>query len=664
MPSDAPSAAILQTRALTKEFRGFRAVSEVDLTSPRARVHALVGPNGAGKTTLFNLLTGFLTPTLGHRSCSAASDITGKQPEQIAHLGIARSFQITSLFDQMSLVEHLELALASPTGLGYRFWRSSKRMRQFRHRAMELLEQVGLADRAGAAGRVPRLRPEARPRARPRAGARPQAAAARRADRRHGPRGRRPHHRPRQAGRRAGAPSCFVDHNMHVVGSLADTVTVLQSGQVLAEGTYEQVRADERVITAYLGHRRVASTASAESDRTASSVLDVAVRPGTARRGSSPTSRSPSRPARSSPWSGRNGAGKTTLLRSVMGLHRQVEGAIALDGSDARQDVARQPGPAGIGWVPDDRGIYASLTVAENLTLPPVVNKDAWSLEQVYEQFPVLHERRDFPGTKLSGGEQQMLAMARVLRMGSRLLLLDEPSEGLAPVIVQRIGEIIRQIKAQGVSVLLVEQNVKFASTVADRHYLLAQGRVVESLDNEAFQSRTTRAARVPRNVTVSPSQPASTITPQEGTCARSPSRWRPPPSAAASCSLPVAAAVPQRGVGQAHRRQGRPRSAQRPVRRLQGPVRPQQQGRHPDGHRRLQGQVRRQGGRQEHRDRPGRPPEQAGHRQHQGAGDVRPRRRPTSSSTCRPPRPRWPWRPRPRRRRSSTSTSAPAPRP
>ena len=189
---------------------------------------------------------------------------------------------------------------------------------------------------------------------------------------------------------------------------------------------------------------------------------------------------------------GRNGAGKTTLLRSVMGLHRQVEGVIRFDGRELDRTSPDSRAKAGIGWVPDDRGIYASLTVSENLTLPPVVNKDAWSLEQVYEQFPVLHERRDFPGTKLSGGEQQMLAMARVLRMGSRLLLLDEPSEGLAPVIVQRIGEIIRQIKAQGVSVLLVEQNVKFASTVADRHYLLAQGRVVESLDNEAFQSRTT----------------------------------------------------------------------------------------------------------------------------------------------------------------------------
>jgi branched-chain amino acid transport system ATP-binding protein len=188
---------------------------------------------------------------------------------------------------------------------------------------------------------------------------------------------------------------------------------------------------------------------------------------------------------------GRNGAGKTTLLRSVMGLHKQVKGAVTLEGSDLGRRSPDARARAGLGWVPDDRGIYATLTVAENLTLPPVTSKaDAWSLDQVYEQFPVLHERRDFPGTKLSGGEQQMLAIARVLRMGSRLLLLDEPSEGLAPVIVQRIGEIIRQIKAQGVSVLLVEQNVTFARSVADRHYLLAQGRVVEHLSNDAFAAR------------------------------------------------------------------------------------------------------------------------------------------------------------------------------
>ena len=187
---------------------------------------------------------------------------------------------------------------------------------------------------------------------------------------------------------------------------------------------------------------------------------------------------------------GRNGAGKTTLLRSVMGLHKQVKGTVSLDGSDLGRRSPDARARAGIGWVPDDRGIYASLSVEENLLLPPVVHESAWSIEKVYEHFPVLAERRDFPGTKLSGGEQQMLAMARVLRMGSRLLLLDEPSEGLAPVIVQRIGEIIREIKTHGVGVLLVEQNVTFARSVADRHYLLAQGRVVEHLTNDAFAAR------------------------------------------------------------------------------------------------------------------------------------------------------------------------------
>ena len=187
---------------------------------------------------------------------------------------------------------------------------------------------------------------------------------------------------------------------------------------------------------------------------------------------------------------GRNGAGKTTLLRSAMGLHRQCEGRVRVDGADVSSGSADARARVGLGWVPDDRGIYASLSVEENLVLPPVVHESAWTLDQVYASFPVLKERKDFPGTRLSGGEQQMLAIARVLRMGARVLLLDEPSEGLAPVIVQRIGEIIRDITKDGVAVLLVEQNVTFASTVADRHVLLAQGRVVERLDNDEFAQR------------------------------------------------------------------------------------------------------------------------------------------------------------------------------
>jgi branched-chain amino acid transport system ATP-binding protein len=188
---------------------------------------------------------------------------------------------------------------------------------------------------------------------------------------------------------------------------------------------------------------------------------------------------------------GRNGAGKTTLVRSVIGLHRQVRGEIVLAGRPLGALSAHKRARAGMGWVQDDRGVYANLSVEENLLLPPVVSKGhAWELDRVYESFPALAERRRSPGTTLSGGEQQMLAVARVLRTGARLWLLDEPSEGLAPVIVARIGEILREVKAAGTAVLLIEQNVKFAATVADRHYLLAQGRVVESLDNREFVER------------------------------------------------------------------------------------------------------------------------------------------------------------------------------
>jgi branched-chain amino acid transport system ATP-binding protein len=187
---------------------------------------------------------------------------------------------------------------------------------------------------------------------------------------------------------------------------------------------------------------------------------------------------------------GRNGAGKTTLLRCLMGLHRGMTGQVALDGRDITKLAPHKRCRLGLGYVPDDRGIYATLTVEENLTLPPATGPDAWPLEKVYETFPVLKERRKQAGTHLSGGEQQMLSVARVLRMGAHLLLADEPTEGLSPILVQQIGDIIRKVSEHGVTVLLIEQNIHFASTVADRHYLMSQGRVVESLDNAEVERR------------------------------------------------------------------------------------------------------------------------------------------------------------------------------
>ena len=174
---------------------------------------------------------------------------------------------------------------------------------------------------------------------------------------------------------------------------------------------------------------------------------------------------------------GRNGMGKTTALRCVMGLLRDKRGRISLDGRDITHLSPQQIARLGVGWVQDDRGIYSRLTVLEHLRLPPVVGPQAWSLDRVFEAFPILRERAATPGSKLSGGEQQILAVARVLRMGARLLLMDEPTEGLAPIIVRRVGEILRDIKTHGLTVLLVEQNLRFATQVADRHYLIVNGR-------------------------------------------------------------------------------------------------------------------------------------------------------------------------------------------
>jgi branched-chain amino acid transport system ATP-binding protein len=182
---------------------------------------------------------------------------------------------------------------------------------------------------------------------------------------------------------------------------------------------------------------------------------------------------------------GRNGAGKTSTLRSIMGLVPRRTGSVKYEGNEfvnARPDVIAR---AGIAYCPEERGIFASLDVTENLMLPPIVRAGGLPLDEIYTLFPNLKERARSQGTKLSGGEQQMLAIARILRTGARLLLLDEPSEGLAPVIVQQIGRTIRELKKRGFTVLLVEQNFRFAQTVADRHYVMEHGRVVDMVANE-----------------------------------------------------------------------------------------------------------------------------------------------------------------------------------
>jgi branched-chain amino acid transport system ATP-binding protein len=180
---------------------------------------------------------------------------------------------------------------------------------------------------------------------------------------------------------------------------------------------------------------------------------------------------------------GRNGVGKTTTLRAIMGIIARHGGEILYRGEPIENAGPERMAHLGIAYCPEERGIFASLNVEENLLLPPVLRPGGLDLAEIYEIFPALKERRASQGTKLSGGEQQMLAIARILRTGANLLLLDEPTEGLAPVIVERIGGVIRSLRERGFTILLVEQNWHFASSLADRHYVIDGGRVVDRYD-------------------------------------------------------------------------------------------------------------------------------------------------------------------------------------
>ena len=194
---------------------------------------------------------------------------------------------------------------------------------------------------------------------------------------------------------------------------------------------------------------------------------------------------------------GRNGVGKTTTLRAIVGLIRKRTGSISFDGKDLLRLPLHRTAHAGIGYVPEERGIFASLTVDENLVLPPVVAGGGMSVEEIFALFPNLKERRKSQGTKLSGGEQQMLAIARMLRTGVKMLLLDEPTEGLAPVIVQRIGKLLATLKKRGMTILLVEQNFRFASRIADRFYLMEHGKVITGFPVGELEGRMTQLHEV-----------------------------------------------------------------------------------------------------------------------------------------------------------------------
>ncbi len=188
---------------------------------------------------------------------------------------------------------------------------------------------------------------------------------------------------------------------------------------------------------------------------------------------------------------GRNGAGRSTTLRAIMNMVGRRTGSININGNETINMPAHKIAHLGLGYCPEERGIFSSLNVEENLLLPPSVRSDGMSVDELYEMFPNLYERRYSQGTRLSGGEQQMLALARILRSGANILLLDEITEGLAPVIVQKLGEVLVKLKERGLTILLVEQNFRFAAPIADRHYVMEHGHIVEEVHARELEAKT-----------------------------------------------------------------------------------------------------------------------------------------------------------------------------
>jgi branched-chain amino acid transport system ATP-binding protein len=426
---------ILATSGLTREFGGFVAVNDVTLRVERGTIHALIGPNGAGKTTCFNLLTKFLSPTRGTIEFKGR-DITRLSPAQVARLGLVRSFQISAVFPHLSALENVRLALQRSRGASFDFWRSESALRIYDDRARALLEDVGLSAYVETpAGLLSYGRKRALEIATTLA-LEPEMMLL------DEPTAGMTHedvdrvvqliHRIRE-----GRTILMVEHNLSVVEGLCDTITVLTRGRILAEGNYASVSKNPEVTLL-----------------------------------------------------GRNGAGKTTTMKSIMGLVPRREGSVRYQGRETIGLASNHIARAGIALCPEERGIFGSLSVTENLLLPPIVAPGGLSVDEIYTLFPNLKERASTSqGTKLSGGEQQMLAIGRILRTGAKMLLLDEPTEGLAPVIVQQIGRTIREIKARGFTVLLVEQNFRFAATVADRHYVMEHGKIIDMIPNEQLES-------------------------------------------------------------------------------------------------------------------------------------------------------------------------------
>jgi ABC-type branched-subunit amino acid transport system ATPase component/ABC-type branched-subunit amino acid transport system permease subunit len=476
---------VLTLQGISKHFEGIRAVNDASLTIGAGEIHALIGPNGAGKTTVFNLISGLFPPDNGTVQLGER-EIQGQTPFRICKLGLIRSFQITNLFRGLSIYENLRLSLQAQQPGRFNAWRNIDSYADVHAETAELIRYLGLEGIEGIeAGELSyggqRLvdlgialgcKPQVLLLDEPLAG----LAAAER---------ERVSNLVTNVA--ANVPVLIVEHDIDRVLDISHRVTVMNQGEVLMTGTPEEVRSDRRVQEIYTGTgvAEVAHNRRADNDQIKPTQI-LRFEGVNAFYGKSHILNGATLDVREGEivaLVGRNGAGKSTLLKTLTGLVPPASGTIEYEG----RNIAGLPAPdiarLGMGYVPQGRQLFAGMTVAENLALGRLAResdgKDSivWSQEQIFQYFPRLAERINVAADYLSGGEQQMLAVARALSGNVKLLLLDEPFEGLAPNIVMELFKVFDQLRRHA-SILIVEHNLDLVLALADRVFALERGAI------------------------------------------------------------------------------------------------------------------------------------------------------------------------------------------
>jgi branched-chain amino acid transport system ATP-binding protein len=483
-PPDHMDGVILEARGIAKNFGALKAVQGVDVSVRDRSLHALIGPNGAGKTTAFNLISGFYTPDEGDVLLRGES-IAGLTPEAITEAGIGRSFQITNLFPTLSVEENLRLAVQASHPQRFDPWTNARSIDLIETETSAVVRYLGVAgiERAEAGalsyggqrlldmGLALATKPRLLLLDEPLAGL---AAAERQ--------------RIGDIIKRISSdvPMLLVEHDIDRVFQIADAVTVMNEGQVLVDGTVDDARSSPRVQEIYIGSG--AATIAAKP-------RESAVEPATLLTGDHVNTfygkshvlvdvSFDVRQHEIVALLGRNGAGKSTLLKTLTGIAQPSSGAITLDGLNIAGRPSHEIARLGIGYVPQGRGLFAGMTVGQNLELGRLKRETGhgirWDLEQIFEYFPRIRERIDTPADYLSGGEQQMVAVARALSGDVKVLLLDEPFEGLAPTIVEQLFESFDKLRHE-VSIIIVDHHLDLALALSDRTVALERGRVIHT---------------------------------------------------------------------------------------------------------------------------------------------------------------------------------------